>query len=58
MAADLPGTLEVPTGLLRVLAEGKEVQVVRKADRNKASLVTELCVEAGGIEEEENRRER
>jgi hypothetical protein len=58
LAIDLPGALEVPASRLRIPAEGEEVQVIGKADCNKASMVLELGIETGGIEEEENRREQ
>jgi len=58
LAARLPGGFEVAASRLRVLAKRKEVEVVGKAYCNRASVVPELGVEAGGIEEEENRGER
>ena len=48
----------MPASLLRVLAEGEEVQVICEADCNKAGLVAELSVETSGIEEEKDRGER
>jgi hypothetical protein len=58
LAVNLPGAFEVPASLLYVLAEGEEVQVIYKADCNKAGLVVELSVETSGIEEEKDRGER
>jgi hypothetical protein len=58
LATDLPGALEVPASRLRILAEREEVQVVGEADCNKARMITELGIETGGVEEEEDRRER
>ena len=58
LATDLPGALEVPASRLCIPAKGKEVQVIGKADCNKASIVPELGIETSSIEEEENRREQ
>ena len=58
LATRLPGGFEVAASHLRVLAERKEVKVVGKAHCNRASVFLELGVEAGGIEEEEDRGER
>jgi hypothetical protein len=44
LAARLPGGFEVAAGRLRVLAERKEVEVVGKADCNKARVVLELGI--------------
>jgi hypothetical protein len=58
LATDLPGTLEVLVSHLYIPAEHKEVQVVSEADCNKAHMITELGIETGSIEEEEDRREQ
>jgi hypothetical protein len=58
LATGLLGALEVPVSRLCIPAKGKEVQVIGKADCNKASVVPELGIETGSIEEEENRREQ
>ena len=58
LVTGLPGAFEVPASLLCVLAEGKEVQVISKADCNEACLVTELGVETSSVKEEEDRGER
>jgi hypothetical protein len=58
LVVNLPGAFKVPASLLCVLTKGEEVQVICKADYNKASLVTELSVETSGIEEEKDRGEQ
>jgi hypothetical protein len=58
LAIDLPGALKVLASRLYIPAEYKEVQVISKADYNKASIVTELGIEISSIKEEENRREQ
>jgi hypothetical protein len=58
LATDLPGTLKVLASHLYIPAEHKEVQVVSEADYNKAHMITELGIETGSIEEEEDRREQ
>jgi hypothetical protein len=58
LATDLPGTLEVLVSRLCIPAEHKKVQVISKANCNKAHMITELGIETGSIEEEEDRREQ
>jgi hypothetical protein len=58
LAANLLGAFEVPASLLCVLTKGEEVQVIYKADCNKAGLVVELSVETSSIEEEKDRGEQ
>jgi hypothetical protein len=54
----LPCALEVLASLQRIFAEGKEVEVICESDSNQSMVLLELCVEAGCIEEKENRGER
>jgi hypothetical protein len=58
LAIDLLGALKVPVSRLYIPAKYKEVQVISKADYNKASIITELGIETSSIEEKENRREQ
>jgi hypothetical protein len=58
LAIDLPGTLKVLASRLYIPAEYKEVQVISKANYNKAYMITELGIETSSIEEEENRRKQ
>ena len=48
----------MPASRLRIPAERKKVQVVGEAYCNEASVVAELGIETGSVEEEENRREQ
>jgi hypothetical protein len=58
LATDLPSALKVPVSHLYIPAKYKEVQVISKADCNKAYMITELGIETSSIEEEEDRREQ
>jgi hypothetical protein len=58
LTIDLPSTFKVPVSHLYIPAEYKKVQVIGKADCNKASIIIELGIETGSIKEEENRREQ
>jgi hypothetical protein len=58
LATDLLGALKVLVSYLYISAKYKKVQVISKADYNKASIVIELGIETNSIEEEENRRKQ
>jgi hypothetical protein len=57
LATRLLGSFKVAASRLHVLTKHKEVKVVGKAYYNRASVFLELGVEAGGIEEEEDKGE-
>jgi hypothetical protein len=55
---DLPGAFKVLVSHLYIPAKYKKVQVISKADYNKASIVIELGIETSSIKEKENKREQ
>jgi hypothetical protein len=58
LATDLLGTLKVLVSCLYIPTEYKEIQVISKANCNKAYIIIELGIETSSIEEEEDRREQ
>jgi hypothetical protein len=57
LITDLLDAFKVPVSHLYILTKYKKVQVISKANYNKANIVIELGIETGSIKEKENRRE-
>jgi hypothetical protein len=58
LAIDLLDTLKVLVSCLYISAKYKKVQIISKADCNKAYIIIELGIETSSIEEKEDKRKQ